>query len=59
MLVPGTGNLTGDPGFVSPSDFHLAPGSKAIDAADLLSTEPTDLDGRPRTGRRDIGAYER
>ncbi len=60
FMAPGTGNLTGDPGLVSPTDFHLAPQSRAIDAADPLSTEPTDFEGqlRPRGTRRDIGADE-
>ncbi|MGE3539044.1 MAG: right-handed parallel beta-helix repeat-containing protein [Candidatus Tectimicrobiota bacterium] len=51
-----------DPGFVSEAnfDFHLRPGSPAIDAGFVLSEIRDDLDGvpRPRGARPDIGAYE-
>lgn len=54
-----SGNLDVAPGFVSyPGDLHLGAGSPLIDA-DLASGAPAvDLDGRPRTGVPDIGAYE-
>ena len=60
-LLAGTGNVNGSPGFVSSTDFHLTAQSRAIDAADPQSLEPTDFDGvaRPRGTFRDIGAYER
>jgi hypothetical protein len=60
QLLPGTGNLTGDPGFATFADFHLAAGSKCRDAADQASIEAVDFDGqtRPRGTRRDIGAFE-
>lgn len=49
----------GNPRFVSPSDFHLLPGSPAINAGvDVSLTR--DCDGRaiPLWGLPDIGAYE-
>ena len=51
-LFPGTGNLTGDPLFVNPSEdnFHLLNTSPCIDAGDILS----ELD--PDNTRADIGA---
>lgn len=65
------GNLTADPQFVDssnyyPGDFHLSPGSPAIDAGDNAapSLPSTDLDGNPRivdangTAVVDMGAYE-
>ena len=53
----GKGMLTGDPGFVSraANNFHLAPGSRAIDAADPASS--VGLEQRPNGGRRNMGAY--
>jgi len=56
-------NLTDqDPRFVNPaaSDFHLQPGSPAIDAGASLTEIPTDVDGisRPQGSAYDIGAYE-
>ena len=49
--------LRGNPAFVDPaaSDFHLAPGSRAIDAADPASQ--VGLEPAPNGGRRNIGAY--
>jgi parallel beta-helix repeat protein len=52
-LIPGEGNLKGDPLLVSPStgNFELQPNSPCIDAGDPES--PTDPDG----SRADMGAY--
>jgi parallel beta-helix repeat protein len=47
--------------FVSPgTDFHLRPGSPAIDAGTLAGAPATDLDGAPRPvgAAVDVGAYE-
>jgi hypothetical protein len=56
------------PAFAGPADFHLKPGSPAIDLGDpLVASLPTaDYDGAPRpvdgngdgTVRRDMGAFE-
>lgn len=72
------GNISADPKFVNPNfanpgegDFHLQPGSPAIDAGTSNGAPSTDLEGRPRhddpstpnTGEGavryyDIGAFE-
>jgi hypothetical protein len=46
----GTGNSSGDPKFVNPSqgDFRLQAGSPAIDAANSIGAPLTDLEGRRR-----------
>ena len=51
------GVRSGIPGFVNPAlgDFHLAPRSRAIDAADPAS--PVGSEPRPNGGRRNLGAY--
>jgi hypothetical protein len=56
-------NLTTDPQFVNAgaNNFHLRPGSPAIDAGeDLSSVCATDLEGRPRprSGKWTLGAYQ-
>lgn len=52
-----TGNVGGNPLFMSSSDFHLGAGSPAIDAGiDVGITG--DFGGNPRVGFPDIGAYE-
>jgi hypothetical protein len=63
---PGAGtsgnNLTADPKFVNPAngDFHLQPGSPAIDKGTSLPEVPCDFDGkkRPAGSGYDIGALE-
>jgi len=61
--VPGDYNLLDvDPMFVDPinNDFHLRPGSPAIDKGQTLQNVSFDFDGkhRPFNNRWDIGAYE-
>jgi len=54
--------VVGDPRYVSAAgrDFHLQPGSAAIDRGLTLPMVPTDRDGvrRPQGAVIDIGAYE-
>lgn len=64
-LFPGASgatNLDRNPLFTDPPSRNLKPmsGSPAINAADMGSTVPDDIDGRarPQGGRRDMGAYE-
>ena len=56
------GNISGDPMFVDPdnNDFHLLPGSPAIDAGVALPGVTDDMDGvpRPQGAGFDIGPYE-
>jgi hypothetical protein len=61
--TPGAGSVFENPLFAGGSDFHLQPGSPAIDAGDDASVAPdltTDLDGSPRIQGQhvDIGAFE-
>jgi hypothetical protein len=57
-----TGTVTADPKFVAPSsgDYHLSPGSPAIDKGLSKGAPDHDLDGyaRPFGPAYDIGAYE-
>lgn len=60
--VTASNNLWSDPGFVDASalNFHLLPGSAAIDAGATLQEVTHDYDGvpRPQGSAFDIGAYE-
>jgi len=61
--VPGDYNMLDvDPMFVDPvnNNFHLRPGSPAIDKGQTIQNASFDSDGkrRPYNGRWDIGAYE-
>jgi hypothetical protein len=57
----GMGNKDGNPDFVNASlgDFHIGPGSDAIDKAGMLVDIFDDYDGDVRSGAPDIGADER
>lgn len=65
LLLPGEGNITGDPGFADPAagDFRLTPGSAAIDAGDPdrdrdgipYTSDPDDRD--PDGTRPDLGCF--
>jgi hypothetical protein len=59
ILHWGFHNLSGNPLFINPaiSDYHLQAGSIAINQGINLGI-PTDLDGKPRDAKPDIGAYE-
>lgn len=56
----GDGNLDADPQFVDPDsgDLHLGTESPCINAGDPESEVDHDLEGNPRTGVPDMGAYE-
>jgi parallel beta-helix repeat protein len=60
-ILTGTVNVWGDPAFVDPDsgDYHIAPGSAAIDAG-VDAGVSVDMDGEPRPagGGFDIGADE-
>jgi hypothetical protein len=59
--IPDTSHVSGNPLFVSSTDFHLKSGSPAIDAGyNLGSLNTKDFDGniRPKGAGYDIGAYE-
>jgi hypothetical protein len=54
-------NFTSNPLFVDPGggDFHLQPGSPAINKGFMLAEVPCDFEGRSRRGGPvDLGAYE-
>ena len=51
-------NISCDPEFIVPGNYHLLPTSCCIDAGASISAAPEDLDGDPRSGIRDIGADE-
>jgi predicted outer membrane repeat protein len=56
----GANNIDADPLFVAPSsgDLHLQAGSPCIGMATTGDTPTDDLDGNPRNGTADLGAYE-
>ncbi len=62
----GAGNLSAEPQFVSRAwgtegDYHLRPGSPAVDAGTATGAPAADLEGtpRPQGAGVDMGAYER
>ena len=60
-IAPGPNSLSVLPGYVSDTDFHLAPTSPMIDAGTGPANVPlVDFDDvvRPQLGGFDIGAYE-
>lgn len=58
-LVPRERNLVGrPPGFLSPNDFRLGPGSPAVGAASQKYAPELDLRGNDRGSAPDIGAIE-
>jgi hypothetical protein len=57
---PGaSGNISADPLFVGPPDYHLGPGSPCANAGTTAGAPKTDFDGKARDDRPDIGAFER
>jgi len=58
----GSSNVSGSPSFVNAGsgDYHLAPTSTGVDAADPAATLAIDIDGdaRPQGTARDMGADE-
>lgn len=59
----GQGNICGNPLFIYPTwgltgDYHLQPGSPAINAGSSIGAPSVDLDGILRDAYPDIGAYE-
>lgn len=60
VTYPGTTNRSGDPLFVDPDNGDYTPGrgSPAIDHGDPNDFPELDINGKKRTGKPDIGAYE-
>jgi len=66
-VLPGEGNLSQDPGFVAPGDYHLGDGSPCIDVGSDADASLADLEQRLRVDvpgvgtpgvEVDLGAYE-
>lgn len=55
-----SGDVNADPEFVNPkvNDVRLGPRSPAIDAGTLTGAPATDIEGLPRLGPPDLGAFE-
>jgi hypothetical protein len=60
--APRRGNISADPLFVSPLDFHLQPTSRCLNAGYERFAPPLDIEGMPRPrpagSRVDLGCYE-
>ncbi len=58
--IMGTDYVEGDPAFAGPGNYHLTPGSPAVDAGSASAAPADDFDGvpRPQGAGWDIGAYE-
>jgi hypothetical protein len=52
-IVLGAGSI-----FAGPTDFHLLPTAQAIGKGTMTNAPSDDLDGFPRSGAIDIGAYQ-
>jgi hypothetical protein len=58
--LPGaSGNISADPAFVGPLDFHLTAASPCVNAGTTVGAPKLDFDGKARDDRPDIGAFER
>jgi hypothetical protein len=60
QFVGVNGNLDSDPEFADSlaGDFHLSPGSPAVDSGNSAEAPSDDLECRPRIAPPDRGAYE-
>ena len=60
MVYTGTGNISDDPLFLDPGNgnYHLGPGSPAINGGTAIGAPPYDLDGNMRDANPDMGCYE-
>jgi hypothetical protein len=56
----GTGNIDADPQFgdAASGDYHLGVGSPCIDKGTSAGAPAADVEGTPRDGAPDMGAYE-
>jgi hypothetical protein len=59
-VTPGPNDISADPLFTDAAngDYHLRIGSPCIDAGTPVGAPATDIEGRPRDGAPDMGAYE-